>query len=91
MQTEISVDRVRANILAKIDIERYRQNGLWGTEFDDKNTFNDWVSYVCRYVTQGHDLLPFDQRECFIKTAALCVAAVETIDRCSSFARTHYE
>lgn len=30
-----------------------RQGGMWPTEFDRRNTANDWVSYIVRYVSEG--------------------------------------
>jgi hypothetical protein len=41
-KTEIILDQVR--------IERERQLKLWGNTFDDKNTRNDWITYVISYV-----------------------------------------
>lgn len=67
--------------------ERKRQDDLWGKEFDDINTPNDWVAYITRYVSDGayngkdnkFDINHFRKR--LVQSAALCVAAIESIDR----------
>ena len=33
-------------IIAEITNERNYQKRKWGNEFDDKNTVNDWVTYI---------------------------------------------
>lgn len=75
-------------ILNDILDEREYQISRWGTEADrDKNTPNDWVSYIANYATkwQPGEYAPYDRkalkrfRENMIKVATLaCSAAVET-------------
>ena len=84
-------------ILAGIEKERERQVKLWGNKFDDKNTANDWASYIHNYVSIGvysgreAKYTPERFREHLIKAATLCVAAVEAIDRNGNCAPRHYE
>ena len=88
----------REDILKEIDDERARQDTHWGNEFDDKNTPNDWVSYIVRYVAEGaysgrsNQYTPERFRGHLIKAAALCVAAIETMDRRGGdLAARHYD
>ena len=66
--------------------ERERQKEIGNSEFDDSNTRNDWAAYICRYVSQGaydgHGEFTLEGfRTALVKAAALCVAAIEAIDR----------
>lgn len=64
-----------------------------GTEFDDKNTANDWVSYIIRYAASAADF-ELDQDEfevAMTKVAALAVAAIETSRRNGGPAPRHYD
>jgi len=79
----------REDVLHHISCERDRQEQLWGSAFDEKNTSNDWIAYITRYagnaVTMSFDELVF--REALIKVAALCVAALER----ETYAARHYD
>lgn len=87
----------RINLFLGISAERDRQDGLWGNDFDDKNTPNDWVAYICNYVTTGaydgrkKEYTPEKFREHLIKAATICVAAIETINRNGKCADRHYD
>ena len=82
----------REHILTEIDVERSRQDELWGHEFDDKNTINDFGSYITRYVSEATFAdSPERQREQLIKVAALSIATLEAFDRNNGFARRHYD
>ena len=90
----IEVDcRIQSGVLDEIRAEREYQNGEWGTEFDDKNTLNDWVTYIANYASQaaGMETPPEDQRKNMLKVATLAVAAVESFNRNGQFAPRHYE
>lgn len=72
-----------------IRIERRYQDGLWGKDFDDKNTPNDWVAYIAHYLGKAV-LFPFNKdkfRNALIKVAALAVAILERED----YASRHYD
>jgi hypothetical protein len=83
----------RQVILESIAAERDRQDKMWGNDFDAKNTVNDWVAYITRYVSEGAydgSSQKFDEkkfREYLMKAATLCVAALEQ----ESFAPRHYD
>lgn len=73
--------------------ERSYQQEKWGTEFDDKNTLNDWVTYIVRYAGNAAEMgmTPETQREQLRKVAALAIAAIETFDRNGGFPPRHYD
>ena len=85
------------SLITEIAEERVRQVKLWGNDFDNKNTANDWAAYICNYVTSGAyagreaKYTPEGFRTCLLKAATLCVAAVEAIDRNGDCAPRHYE
>jgi len=84
-------------ILEEIDKEVSRQIKLWGFDFDDKNTANDWCSYICNYVAAGayagrnEEYTPEKFRKNLKKAACLCISAMLTIDRNGDCAPRHYE
>jgi len=80
----------RNRILNEIDTERKYQINKWGNEVDDtENTPNDFISYISHFSTRWFNggFAPYhtdtvdEFRKSMIKTAALAVAAVESIDR----------
>ena len=86
--------QVRQEIFDQIEEERAYQDGKWGTEFDDKNTANDWQRYINDYavkatVQQGFSQEVFETN--MRKVAALAIAAIETSQRNSGPARRHYD
>ena len=80
-------------VLEEIKKEREYQDGKWGTGFDDKNTLNDWSSYITNYLGKATTMeaSPDAQRKFLVKVATLATAAVETFDRNSGFPPRHYE
>jgi hypothetical protein len=80
-------------LLEEIRQERVYQDGRWGVVFDDKNTLNDWLTYMMIYGGQAArmDSAPSEQRKNLVKVAALAVAALESFDRNKRFAPRHYE
>ncbi len=84
-------------ILQAIKKERERQDRLWGVEFDDKNTPNDWATYIMRYVSEavydGRDQAFTVEgfRENLMKAATIVVAAIEAVDRNGHLAKRHYD
>jgi len=64
----------------------------WGTDFDDKNTLNDWVTYATLYGTDaakmgnGQDV----QYSFLIKAAGLLIIAANRVRR-GEVAPRHYE
>jgi len=93
MAQPFTADEIRQFILDDISRERDYQDEKWGAEFDDKNTINDWVSYIAAYAAGAADMgiRPRQQRVDLLKTAALAVAAIEAFDRNGGFAPRHYE
>lgn len=78
---------IRSRVLHEVDAERERQQKIWGNDFDDLNTANDWVAYICRYIGEGayngreKKFTVARFRDFLVRAAAICCAAVETIDR----------
>jgi hypothetical protein len=71
-----------------IEEERLYQDKKWGgPKHDDTHDVRDWVAYIINYLARtvnqdadwGRDIRV--ARRYFVKVAALCVAAVESIDR----------
>lgn len=91
------VPQEEGTVLDEVFSERMRQMRLWGNDFDDKNTANDWASYIMNYVAKGayagrqETYTPAKFRECLKKAATLCIAAMEAIDRNGDCAPRHYE
>jgi hypothetical protein len=77
------------SVYDEIKAERDYQNGKWGTLSDDnENTPWMWASYIAQYATRwmrGAFVINRDDtvkfRESMIKTAAIAIAAVESLDR----------
>jgi hypothetical protein len=84
-------------VIQDILTECARQNQLWGHDFDDQNTANDFVAFITHYVASGaydgrkgvYSSAKF--RENLVKAAGLCMAAIEAIDRNGDCAPRHYE
>jgi hypothetical protein len=69
--------------------ERAYQNKKWGTEFDNKNTPNDWIAYIAIYLGKAVTF-PWNReafRTAILKVAALAVAVLERED----YAPRHYD
>ena len=80
--------------LEDIATERQYQQQKWGDKFDEKNTANDWVAYIAKYVGQTVTL-PWNAttfRTQLVKVATLCVAAIEWCDRTNgNMPKRHYD
>lgn len=83
----------RETIFAEINIERIRQDKMWGTAFDDKNTLNDWATYFAGYAYKASPLKKDDahSRAELVKLATMAVAAIEAHDRNGGFPARHYD
>jgi len=72
----------RDDLLKKIQVERERQFNLPGSEFDIKNTPNDWISIIGHYTNRdvfrsGRKPLKDEFEDSLIKAAAVILAALE--------------
>jgi hypothetical protein len=79
----------RQQIFVDINGEREYQNNRWGNDFDSKNTPNDWVAYISKYLGQAVTM-PFNEdtfRTQLLKVATLAVAALEQ----EKYAPRHYD
>jgi hypothetical protein len=79
----------RAGILLEIADEREYQDNKWGNADDEVNEPNDYIAYMNAYSTKWFPggFAPYTPetvdafRTSMIKTAALAVAAIESLDR----------
>lgn len=82
-----------AILLERIRQERDRQKTLPGSEFDEKNTINDWIAIAGHYLNEpakrkssasfNRGALPTqdDYQSSLIKAAAVILAALEHTDQ----------
>ena len=88
---------IQESIFEAIAEERERQDKMWGAGFDDKNTPNDWVSYITHFVSSAaydgnggqYTLEKF--KEGILKAAALCIACLEACERNEGMPPRHYD
>lgn len=84
---------VANDIVAEVE----RQLQLWGTDFDDKNTANDWGEYILHYVAMAtysgrkEEYSPEKFKTNMKKAAALCLSAILAVERNGDCAPRHYE
>ncbi len=86
METKTNKDK-QNSIIEEIIKERKKQDEQWGgQEHDDKHVPADWLVYIMKFMGRMGQATqhPFEKkvyRDCMIKTAALALAAIESIDR----------
>ena len=78
-------------VIGDVIAERARQDSEWGgPEHDDTHAPLEWVAILIKHVGKVADMaLAADQRDAaldlirprFVKMAAICIAAIEAIDR----------
>jgi hypothetical protein len=74
--------KARQNVYEAIDAERDYQDAKWGgCDFDDTQTEADWQKYLKEYSQAEGRGEGRDFRTRMIKTAALAVAALESLNR----------
>lgn len=84
---------VANEILAEVE----RQLKLWGTDFDDKNTANDWGQYIIHYLGKAtysgreEEYSPEKFVTNMKKAAGLCISAILAVERNGDCAPRHYE
>jgi hypothetical protein len=83
---------IRKEIFAQVDAEIEYAIAKWGTEFDDKNTLNDWVAYAVIYLARvAHiEAKKDDQEAALLKTIGLLVNALTRV-KTNTLAARHYE
>jgi hypothetical protein len=80
-----NINEVRKQILFSVMEERIRQIDLPGSEWDLKNTPNDWIAIASHYLseaTRRNGVVPNkdDFQESLTKSAAVILAALENIN-----------
>lgn len=85
--------KLESDVIREIQEEIRRSSTLWGENFDDKNSANDWVSYVIVYLGQAVRLPWYKERFCenMIKAAGLCISALKTFYRNDGLPKRHYD
>jgi len=86
-------------IAKEVQLIRVTQEGLWGSDFDAKNTPNDWVAFITHYLGLAtytgrgpvSDYTPERFRENMLKVSAIAQAAVAVIDAEGKCGARHYE
>lgn len=80
-------------ILDEVASERHYQRERSGDAFDDKNTSNDWISYIVRYASNAcsSSTTKEEFEIAMIEVAAIAVAAVETSRRNNGLPVRHYD
>lgn len=67
------------HILDEIKKERDNQDHQWGgPSHDDTHSRRDWASFIAKQMFDDYN---GPNRQAFVKAAALCVAALQSIDR----------
>jgi|SRR5579859_644651 len=84
---------VRLNLYRDIEKELEYSREKWGTEFDSKNTLNDWVAYIVMYAGDAAKMKtpPSEAEQKLIKVAGLAISALENLRANGQFAPRHYE
>lgn len=84
---------IRQNLYGDIEKELQRAQHLWGTEFDSKNTLNDWVAYITMYAGDAAKIKtpPSEAEQKLLKAAGLVISALENFRANGQFAPRHYE
>jgi len=86
-------NKLRNDIILEINSELEYSNKKWGTEFDNKNTSNDWVAYIThqvgKAVTLSLNRYEFEVR--MKKVAGLAISAIEASRRNGGPAPRHYD
>jgi len=84
-----NLDRIYEDVKAELNYANER----WGTEFDDKNTLNDWINYIGIYLGQAGSIgtPKEEQRVQMVKALGLCMSAINSFDRNDGWAPRHYE
>lgn len=75
----------RADFLKLVEDERLRQLSLPGSEFDVRNTPNDWIAIAAHYLTDevrrgGGTPYSVDLERALVKAAAVILAAYEHVE-----------
>jgi hypothetical protein len=83
----MSVNSKRSSILSRIEQERVRQYDLAGSEYDAKNSPNDWIAITSYYLAQETKratmLTPPNSKDFereLVKAAAVILASLEHIE-----------
>ena len=81
-------------VLEELNSQLNYQDEKWGTEFDDKNTMNDWIAYLSKYNGQALTLENNNAGN-FVtnmyKVAGIAVAAIEAVSRNGGLPKRHYD
>jgi len=66
--------RISGYTLGDLADEAVESAGKWSPEFDDANTLNDWVVYICMYATDAAKMgiSPQESYQKLLKAMNLC-------------------
>jgi hypothetical protein len=79
-------------VLQELQEENLYSVNKWGVEFDNRNTANDWNTYIGIYNAQAcrTDATPGDFRKNMLKVANLALSAILAYDRNNGLPPRHY-
>lgn len=79
-------------IFAQVEAELDYARNKWGSDFDDKNTLNDWAAYTINYLGQAlrMDADKDKQEVALLKTIGLLVNALARVKN-DDVAKRHYD
>ncbi len=86
-------DVILNEILEDLKKERCYSCDKWGNDFDDANTLNDWVAYICMYAGDSAKMkTPAEDSYIFLKKVAnLAISAMHAYKRNGKWSDRHYE
>jgi len=90
----MELNKVQQEIFNKMVEERKYQDDKWGTKFDDKNTINDWATYVNQYMSDATKwgATKEEQKTGFLKAGTILLAILERYyDEKLTLAPRHYD
>jgi hypothetical protein len=76
-----------STVLDEIAAERNRQRSLWLEEHDDLHSISEWITLVAAYLGKAADEamrcrpLEVAVRRRLVQASAVCIAAIEAMDR----------
>ena len=86
-------NRVAEQEFENLRIALEKAEAKWPGEFDENNTLNDWVTYICMYATESalmRNINTQRQYTCLIKAAGLALTAATRL-RTEQIAPRHYD
>jgi hypothetical protein len=79
-------------VLLDLGLEVQRAKEMWGEEFDQKNTLNDWITYNNIYASKAAEMdRTVEEQEKYLRKAAGLLINALVMLKSTGFAPRHYE